>query len=75
MESILPLLGDRACVLHPSRPAGTDARDGGDIDCAVARLDLTWPTRLTDGWRLCQCFHYEVGGWFWIVERDGQILG
>jgi hypothetical protein len=74
VESILPLLGHRACVLHPSRPSGPEGDGGGDIDCAVERLDLKWPTRLTGGWRLCQCFHYEVGGWFWILERDGLIL-
>jgi hypothetical protein len=74
VESILPLLGDRACVLHPSRPPGAGGDSGGDVDCAVARIDLRWPTRLKGGWRLCQCLHYEVGGWYWVLERDGEIL-
>jgi hypothetical protein len=74
VESILPLLGERVCVLHPSRPPGTEGDRGGDVDCAVAGLDLTWPTRLTGGWRLCQCLHYAVQGWAWVLERDGVFL-
>jgi hypothetical protein len=71
---LLPLLGDRACLLHPRRRPGPGGDGGGDIDCAVARLDLTWPTRLEGGWRLCQCLHYAVQGWAWIIERDGEVL-
>jgi energy-coupling factor transporter ATP-binding protein EcfA2 len=47
---------------------------GHDVDCAVLRLDPTWPLRLDDGWRLCQCLHYDLRAWYWVIEREGRLL-
>ena len=37
-------------------------------------LDRRWPLRLPDGWRLCQVLHYDLKGWYWVLERDGQVV-
>jgi energy-coupling factor transporter ATP-binding protein EcfA2 len=74
---LLPLLGDRVVLLHgPRRAEAGPGRDlgGRDLDCAVLRLDPLWPLRLGDGWRLCQSLHYDLGGWYWVVERQGRML-
>jgi hypothetical protein len=68
------LLGERAVVLHA--PPGVDdaGDDGRDLDCAVAGLDGLWPLRLDRSWRLCQRLHYDLRGWSWMLDRDGEIL-
>ena len=33
-----------------------------------------WPLRLTPPWRLVQCLRYDVTGWSWILERDGDVV-
>jgi hypothetical protein len=74
---LLPLLGDRVVLLHgPRRNDGEPGHDlgGRDVDCAVLGLDPMWPLRLGDGWRLCQSLHYDLGGWYWVLEREGQML-
>lgn len=69
--SVASLLGEEVRILHlPKRLDGTEG--GGDVDCAVAGLDPLWPLRLADGWRLCQCLHYDIAGWYWVIERDGE---
>jgi hypothetical protein len=69
---VASLLGEQARILNlPRRLDGNEG--GGDVDCAVARLDPLWPLRLTDGWRLCQCLHYDISGWYWIIERAGDV--
>jgi hypothetical protein len=61
-------------ILH-TPPADLDAGLSGlDVDCAVDGLDPRWPLRLADGWRLCQCLHYDLKGWYWVLERDGQVV-
>jgi hypothetical protein len=61
-------------ILH-TPPAEPDAGLSGlDVDCAVDGLDRRWPLRLDDGWRLCQCLHYDLKGWYWVLERDGQVV-
>jgi hypothetical protein len=47
---------------------------GHDIDYAVLRLDPMWPLRLDGGWRLCQCLHYDLRAWYWVIEREGRLL-
>lgn len=44
------------------------------MDCAVDGLDPRWPLRLPDGWRLVQCIHYDLKGWYWVLERAGQVV-
>jgi hypothetical protein len=72
-DSILVYLGDRACVLHPRR-GGDEEGGGGDVDCAVRRLDPRWPLRLPGKIRLCQSFHYDVRAWYWVLEEDGRVM-
>jgi hypothetical protein len=74
---LLPLLGDRVVLVHgPRRDEAEPGHDlgGRDVDCAVLGLDPLWPLRLGDGWRLCQALHYDLGGWYWVLEREGQML-
>ena len=65
----------RVLVLHtpPSQEADRGL-SGLDVDCAVHDLDQRWPLRLPDGWRLCQVLHYDLKGWYWVLERDGQVV-
>jgi hypothetical protein len=64
-------VGERVVVLHSPSSEGLSGRD---IDCAVEGLDPLWPLRLRQGWRLCQYSQYDLRGWFWVLERDGQLL-
>lgn len=74
-EQFPQLTGDRVVVLHaPSRPTTPNGFGGGDVDCAVSRLDEVWPLRLPADWRLCGISEYDVRGRAWVLERDGQIL-
>jgi len=69
---LLSLMGRRVLMLDPE---GTSARrSGGDIDLAVEQLDPLWPLRLPSGWRLCQVLHYDVMGWYWVLEHEGQTV-
>jgi hypothetical protein len=62
-------------ILHsPPVEAGEAVLSGQDVDCAVVGLDRRWPLRLPDGWRLCQALHYDLRGWYWVLERDGQVI-
>jgi hypothetical protein len=70
--ALASLVGERVVVLHG--PIGADDLSGNDVDCLVDRTDFLWPLRLTGGWQLCQWFRYDLRGWFWIVERDGEFL-
>jgi hypothetical protein len=71
---LIPLLGDRAMVMHaPPMSDRENGLSGLDIDCAVERLDPMWPLRRPDGWRLCQVLRYDLSGWYWVLERDGQV--
>jgi hypothetical protein len=71
---VLRLLGEGVAVLNPQRTHHESGEGGGDIDCAVSHLNLSWPLRLTGGWRLCQCLHYDGTAWYWILERGGEVL-
>lgn len=55
-------------VLHAPGLSG-----GGDIDVVVDGLDPWWPLRLTDS-RLCQSLRYDVTGWYWVMDRGGEII-
>lgn len=75
ISEILALVGERVRVLHA--PAGTSSvgtEGGGDVDCMVAGLDPMWPLRLPSGARLCQCLQYDITGWSWIVDADGDSV-
>ncbi len=70
---ILELLGERVAILHPPRVRGGTI-GGGDLDCAVSSLDAMWPLRLPEGWALCQRLHYDSTGWYWVLDRHGNVL-
>jgi hypothetical protein len=70
---LVRLLGRRVTILHWPAPSG-ERLSGQDIDCAVAGLDPWWPLRLTDGWRVCQFSRYDLRGWAWALERNGDVL-
>lgn len=72
-SEILPLLGERVVILHG--PSAEEAHlSGSDIDCGVVGLDPQWPLRLPGEWRLCQYLQYDLNGWFWAIERQGQVI-
>jgi hypothetical protein len=73
LPGLIGLLGERAVVLHAPSDADSGG-DGRDLDCAVAELDRLWPLRLGRGWRLCQCLHYDLRGWSWMLDRQGEML-
>ncbi|HEU5311734.1 MAG TPA: hypothetical protein VFV24_09805, partial [Candidatus Eisenbacteria bacterium] len=33
-----------------------------------------WPLRMPSPSRLLQRLHYDVTGWYWVVEKDGRIV-
>jgi thymidylate kinase len=69
------LMGDHVVILHRPMLEETSLGLGGrDVDCAVVGLDPLWPLRLPDGWRLCECLHYDLRGWYWVVEKDGEVV-
>lgn len=74
VEHLVSSLAPHASVLHGL--PGWDPADagGGDVDCAVPELDRSWPLGLTGGWKLCQCLHYDITGWYWVLERDGEVV-
>jgi hypothetical protein len=69
---ILQLLGDGVRVLHPMPGERTDTR-GGDVECAVSRLDRCWPLRVPTGYRVVQSIHYDIFGWAWVLEHNGAF--
>jgi energy-coupling factor transporter ATP-binding protein EcfA2 len=72
-SEILPLLGESVVILHgPS--AGEAHLSGSDVDCGVVGLDPQWPLRMPGQWRLCQYLQYDLNGWFWAIERQGQVI-
>jgi hypothetical protein len=73
LDGLLPLIGDRTFVVQPRRSAGTQG-GGGDVDLVVDGLDPIWPLRLPSGWRLCQALHYDIRGWYWVLDRDGETV-
>jgi len=73
-NEIMPILGAEACVLHAPQRSPDESIGGGDIDCAVRHLDPMWPLRMPRPWRLLQCLRYDVTGWYWVLERDGDIV-
>lgn len=76
LAEVASLIGERVQLLHAPAMEEADAGlSGRDVDCAVTGLDLNWPLRLTGGWRLCQYLQYDLGGWFWGIEKDGLVLG
>jgi hypothetical protein len=64
LETVLPLIGARIRVIH----GDGDAREGGDLDCVVERLDPSWPVRLQKPWRLCQMLEYDLGSFYWVLD-------
>ncbi len=73
VTDLLPLIGDRVLELNPQRTSEGET-GGGDVDLAVERLDALWPLRLPPGWRLCQVLHYDVRGWYWVLEHGGETI-
>lgn len=74
-ERLASLLGDGVLVLHAPSVNGDQVRLGGrDIDCAIRNLDPMWPLRLGEGWAVCQCSHYDLRGWQWVIDRKGEVM-
>jgi len=74
-SELIAMIGDRAMLLHGPADEGTDFRlSGSDLDCVVLNMDPLWPLRLPAEWRLCQCLRYDLGGWYWVVERGGEVM-
>jgi thymidylate kinase len=72
-SEILPLLGESVVILHG--PSAEEAHlRGSDVDCGVVGLDPQWPLRMPGEWRLCQYLQYDLNGWFWAIEREGQVI-
>lgn len=69
---LIEMVGDRAVVLHGPREEG--GLSGRDVDCVVDGLDLRWPLRLPEGWRLCQWYRYDLRAWYWALERHGEFI-
>jgi hypothetical protein len=75
IAKLAALVGRQVLILHAPASAETDQDLSGlDVDCAVVGLDQMWSTRLPDGWRLCQMLHYDLKGWYWVLERSGEVL-
>jgi hypothetical protein len=72
--TLLPLIGESVDILQPPRSRSDDARGGGDIDCVVDRLDRLWPLRLPRNVTLLQCLHYDITGWFWVLDASGRVV-
>ena len=73
VEDILARMGKGVRLLVWSWPD----EEGTDIDCAVSDPDKTWPLRVTDAsgrWRVLQKMHYDFGGWYWILDHDGDVI-
>jgi thymidylate kinase len=70
---ILPLVADRVVVLHGTSSEARHLR-GNDLDCIVVGLDPQWPLRMPWDLRLCQYVQYDVNGWMWAIERQGQVI-
>ena len=70
--SLARLTGEHVLVMHGRR--GDELPAGRDVDCLVEGLDPRWPLRLTGGWKLCQWHQYDLGSWYWVLERDGAFL-
>jgi hypothetical protein len=74
-SSLARLVGDRVVILHsPAGPPAAQELSGKDVDCAVSGLDPWWPLRLPKEWRLCQFSQYDLRGWFWVLDRKGELL-
>ena len=71
-EELLGIIGERVFVVHP-RSKDIEG-GGGDVDLFVDGLDLDWPLRLPSGWRLLQVLHYDIKGWYWVLEHEGETL-
>lgn len=73
VTEVLSLLGEQAVVLNA---ATADQAEGAprerDVDCAVVDLDPLWPLRLGGETRLCQSLHYDLKGWYWVLDREGR---
>ena len=69
----MPLIADQ---LSWSTRGARSKREGGggDFDLVVEGLDPNWPLRLPSGWRLCQVLHYDVKGWYWVLDHDGETV-
>jgi hypothetical protein len=71
-RSLAMLTGEHVLVMHGR--LGDELPAGRDVDCLVEGLDPRWPLRLTGGWKLCQWHQYDLGSWYWVLERDGSFL-
>lgn len=72
-SGLIAMIGERALLLHGPSEEVADL-SGSDLDCVVSGMDRLWPLRLPPGWRLCQCLRYDLGGWYWVLERGGEIV-
>jgi hypothetical protein len=75
IPKLAPLMGTQVLVLHgPDSDEAGDGLSGTDVDCVVDALDPMWPLRLPPEWRLCQSLHYDLLGWYWVLEREGDLI-
>src|SRR5688500_5765453 len=72
VDELLPLLGRSVIPFTSATQVG--AKHQGDLDFAVSDLDRLWPLRADKRWRLCQCLRYDLAGWYWVLERDREIV-
>lgn len=72
-SGLIAMIGERALLLHGPSEEMADL-SGSDLDCVVSGMDRLWPLRLPNGWRLCQCLRYDLGGWYWVLERRGEVV-
>ena len=73
LTQLMTLIADQVLLVHPRRSADSQ-EGGGDFDLVVDGLDLNWPLRLPSGWRLCQMLHYDVRGWYWVLDHSGEAV-
>jgi len=75
IPKLTSLIGTRVLVLHgPYSGDAEDGLSGTDVDCVVEALDPMWALRLPREWRLCQSLHYDLLGWYWVLEREGDVI-
>jgi hypothetical protein len=73
VEKLVASIGDKALIVHAPDSEHLDL-SGQDIDTLVESIDPLWPLRLDDGWRLCQRVQYDLRGWWWVIERNGDLI-
>ncbi|MFN2390026.1 MAG: hypothetical protein ABR575_10540 [Actinomycetota bacterium] len=69
VREVLALVGTRAEILNMPRDL-----DEGDVDCAIADTDKSWPLRLPRDWHLRQLIQYDITGYHWWLDHHRYIV-